>query len=110
MAEQSRSRSNLPHVAVLGAGPAGAAAALKLGRDVKARVTVLERQGHVGGNAASFQHQGIWCDYGSHRFHPVADPQVLDDVKDLLGEDLLWRPRHGRILLQKQRSLGLGHP
>ena len=102
MTKQSPSRSNLPHVAVLGAGPAGAAAALKLVRDGKARVTVLERQGHVGGNAASFQHRGIWCDYGSHRFHPVADPQVLDDVKSLLGDDLLWRRRHGRILLQKR--------
>jgi len=90
----------MPHVAVLGAGPAGAAAALSLTRDGKAHVTVLEQGAAAGGNAGSFRLEGIWCDYGSHRFHPVADPRVLDDVKALLGDDLLLRPRHGRIRLQ----------
>jgi protoporphyrinogen oxidase len=42
---------------------------------------------------------GVRCDFGSHRFHPVADPAVLADVKALLGDDLLLRPRHGRIRL-----------
>lgn len=92
--------SPLPQVAVLGAGPAGAAAALSLARANKARVTVLEQGAAAGGNAGSFQLEGIWCDYGSHRFHPVADARVLDDVKTLLGDDLLLRPRHGRIRLQ----------
>ncbi|GAB4385653.1 protoporphyrinogen/coproporphyrinogen oxidase [Albidovulum sp.] len=87
-----------PRVTVLGAGPAGIAAAYALSRG-KAEVEVLERAAVPGGNAASFQIDGIWCDYGSHRFHPVADPQVLADVKALLGEDLLLRPRHGRIRL-----------
>jgi protoporphyrinogen oxidase len=61
---------------------------------------VLERSGLVGGNAGSFRFEDIWCDHGSHRLHPVAEPRVLDEVKAVLGEDLLWRPRHGRIRLQ----------
>ena len=38
-------------------------------------------------------------DYGSHRFHPAADPAVFALVRELLGDDLLDRPRHGRIRL-----------
>jgi protoporphyrinogen oxidase len=90
---------DLPEVIVLGAGPAGLAAAHALTKADKARVTVLERGPAAGGNSASFQIDGIWCDYGSHRFHPVADPEVLADVQALLGDDLLLQPRHGRIRL-----------
>jgi protoporphyrinogen oxidase len=86
-------------VTVLGAGPAGVAAAYRLSQRSGIDVTVLERGKQVGGNSASFKLEGIWCDYGSHRFHPVADPDIIRDVKHLLGDDLLLRPRHGRIRL-----------
>ncbi len=89
----------LPRVTILGAGPAGVAAAHALSKAGKAKVEVLERAERAGGNSTSFQIEGIWCDYGSHRFHPVADPSVIADVKALLGEDLLLQPRHGRIRL-----------
>lgn len=88
-----------PMVCILGAGPAGIAAALALSKSGKVRVEVLERATGPGGNSSSFKIDDIWCDYGSHRFHPVADPAVLGDVKALLGEDLLLQPRHGRIRL-----------
>lgn len=88
-----------PHIKILGAGPAGIAAAFALAKTGRAEVEVLERAPVAGGNSASFELEGIMCDYGSHRFHPVADPHVLADVKALLGEDLLLRPRHGRIRL-----------
>lgn len=91
--------ANLPRVTILGAGPAGIAAAHALTKAGKARVEVLERAPRAGGNSTSFQIEGIWCDYGSHRFHPVADPSVIADVKALLGDDLLLQPRHGRIRL-----------
>ena len=87
-----------PKVIVLGAGPAGIAAAYALTKG-QTQVEVLERASVAGGNSTSFLIDGIWCDYGSHRFHPVADPQVLADVKALLGPDLLLQPRHGRIRL-----------
>ncbi|TMV07041.1 FAD-dependent oxidoreductase [Ruegeria sediminis] len=88
-----------PHVIILGAGPAGLAAAHSLTRSGQAKVTVIERAAVAGGNSASFPVEGVICDYGSHRFHPAAEPEVLRDVKALLGEDLMLRPRHGRIRL-----------
>jgi protoporphyrinogen oxidase len=89
-----------PHVVVLGAGPAGVSAAYRLACERRARVTVLERNGWVGGNTASFELGGVPVDYGSHRLHPACDPEVLKDIQTLLGDDLLVRPRHGRIRLR----------
>lgn len=97
-AEAGKNGVRLPRVTVLGAGPAGIAAAYALTKG-KAKVEVLERAPVAGGNSTSFRIDGIWCDYGSHRFHPVADENVLADVKALLGDDLFLQPRHGRIRL-----------
>jgi protoporphyrinogen oxidase len=88
-----------PHIVILGAGPAGLGAAFKLARRGGLQVTVLEQNRHVGGNAGSFQIEGFHADYGSHRLHPSCDPEVLQDINGLLGDDLLDRPRHGRIRL-----------
>jgi protoporphyrinogen oxidase len=95
--EEPHSRKS--QVAILGAGPAGVTAALGLVRSANAEVTVLERSSIVGGNAGSFLFEDIWCDHGSHRLHPVSGEKVLDEVRAVLGDDLLWRPRHGRIRL-----------
>ncbi len=89
-----------PHVLILGAGPAGLGAAFQLRRLGRARVTVVERQPVVGGNAGSFELGGMRVDYGSHRFHPACDPKILQDVRTLLDGNLLDRPRHGRIRLR----------
>lgn len=88
------------HVVILGAGPAGCGAAYQLRRRGLAKVTVLEARGTVGGNAASFELDGVHCDFGSHRLHPVVSPEIMTDLKDLLGDDLQLRVRHGRILLR----------
>ena len=89
-----------PSFVVLGGGPAGLAAAYKLAQRGWRDVTVLERAGRVGGNAGSFVIDGIPVDFGSHRLHPVTPPGVMADIKALLGDDLLDRPRHGRIRLR----------
>ena len=86
-------------VVVLGAGPAGLGLALKLAQRGTFDVTVIERNGTVGGNAGSFDIDGLRVDYGSHRLHPSCPPEVMKDIRDMLGADLLDRPRHGRILL-----------
>ncbi len=86
-------------VAILGAGPAGLGAALELGRR-GVRVDLFEQREVVGGNAGSFEIDGLRVDYGSHRLHPAANPEVMRSVQELLGPDLLARPRHGRIRLQ----------
>lgn len=86
-------------VVILGAGPAGLGAALKLARRGFS-VTVLERAGAVGGNAGSFTLDGLQVDYGSHRLHPSCPPEILAEIRAMLGDDLLDRPRHGRIRLR----------
>jgi protoporphyrinogen oxidase len=88
------------HVVILGAGPAGCGASYRLAQRQELQVTVLEERETVGGNAGSFTLEGINCDYGSHRLHPVVEPGVMRDMEALLGDDLLWRVRHGRILLK----------
>ncbi len=95
-------RQDLPHIVILGAGPAGLGAAYRLARRGGFKVTLIEQNERVGGNAGSFELAGMRLDFGSHRLHPACDPQVLQDIRDLLGEDLLDRPRHGRILLQNR--------
>ncbi|MGH9801135.1 MAG: FAD-dependent oxidoreductase, partial [Blastocatellia bacterium] len=94
-----------PRIAILGAGPAGLGAAWQLARSGKADAVVLEQRGDVGGNSGSFKIEdgeldGLPLDYGSHRLHPTCDPQILADLRGLLGDDLLDRPRHGRICLR----------
>ncbi len=86
-------------VIILGAGPAGLGAAWQLAKQQRAHVTVLEQRDDVGGNAGSFDLQGLSVDFGSHRLHPSCQPRILDDLRELLGPDLLDRPRHGRIRL-----------
>ena len=89
-----------PRIAILGAGPTGLGGAYQLARKQRAAVTVLEQNSTVGGIAGSFDLAGIPVDFGSHRLHPACDREVLDDIRTLLGQDLLDRPRHGRILLR----------
>lgn len=91
-----------PHIVILGAGPSGVGAAYQLVKKGLASVTVLEQQNAVGGNAGSFELDGVNCDFGSHRLHPVVAPEIMQDLKHLLGKDLLSRTRHGRIRLQGQ--------
>lgn len=86
-----------PTVAVCGAGPAGVAAAYRLGRRGIADVVVLESAPFVGGHAASVHVAGRSVDLGSHRLHPSCDPRIRADIEHALGEPLVDLPRHGRI-------------
>lgn len=92
----------IPHVVVLGGGPAGCGAAFQLRRMEKASVTLFERQDTVGGNAASFQWGGQWLDYGSHRLHHTVAPEILADIREMLGRDFDDFARHGRIRIRGQ--------
>ncbi|MEL6984953.1 MAG: FAD-dependent oxidoreductase, partial [Actinomycetota bacterium] len=86
-------------VVIIGAGPAGLAAALhaaESGHDV----TVLEAAEAVGGMAGSFELAGMPVDYGSHRLHASTSPEFLHRLRSLLGDDLQARERNGRIRLR----------
>lgn len=87
------------HVVVLGAGQAGLAAAYRAAkRGIK--ITVLEGRETLGGIGGSFEIGGIAVDYGSHRFNTACDAKVLHDLKALLGDDLLSRPKNSRLRLR----------
>jgi protoporphyrinogen oxidase len=89
-------------VVILGAGPAGLGAAYQLTKRRCATVTVLERNPVAGGLAGSFDLAGLRVDHGSHRLHPSCDFAILSDIRGMLGDDLLDRPRHGRIRLRER--------
>jgi protoporphyrinogen oxidase len=89
-------RSDSADLVVLGAGPAGLAAAWRAARRGR-RVVVLERGDRVGGMTGTFEVAGVRVDHGSHRLHPATPPHLLADLRDLLGSDLQTRPRHGRL-------------
>lgn len=83
---------------MLGAGPAGLAAAWRAARRGRS-VVVLERSSALGGMSASFDVAGVRVDHGSHRLHPATPPRLLADLRGLLGGDLQTRRRHGRLRL-----------
>jgi protoporphyrinogen oxidase len=80
---------------VIGAGPAGLAAAHELtalGREV----TVLEQDDVVGGIARTVVYRGYRFDIGGHRFFTKAR-SIQDLWEDVMGDDFLLRPRLSRI-------------
>ncbi|HEX7481313.1 MAG TPA: FAD-dependent oxidoreductase [Polyangiales bacterium] len=89
-----------PHVVILGGGPAGVGAAYKLRKLGRGRATLIEAKPELGGNAGSFEHEGFHLDYGSHRLHHATEPEILADIRSMLGDDLKDRPRNGRIRLR----------
>lgn len=83
---------------VVGAGPAGLAAAYELTRAGRP-VVVLEREDGVGGIARTVERDGYRFDIGGHRFF-TSVPEVRALWEGLLGPDLLVRPRRSRILFR----------
>ncbi len=85
---------------VIGAGPAGLAAALELVRHSHVPL-VLEKAPIVGGLARTESYQGFNFDMGGHRFFTKSDT-VNEMWQDLLGEELLLRPRLSRIFYRRR--------
>ncbi len=82
-------------VVVIGAGPAGLTAAYDLTRR-GAPVVVFEQDDQVGGIARTVVRNGFRFDIGGHRFFTKVEG-VRDLWRELLGADLLRRPRLSRI-------------
>jgi protoporphyrinogen oxidase len=75
-------------VVILGGGPSGLGVALGLVDAGYPNVVVVEIKDRLGGLAGSFERDGMTFDFGPHRLSPQI-PEVLDRIKELLGDDLL---------------------
>ncbi|MGE0145724.1 MAG: FAD-dependent oxidoreductase [Planctomycetota bacterium] len=88
------------HVVILGGGLAGLSCGYELVQRGH-RVTILEREPHVGGMASSFIEDGeeYWTqDFGPHRFHSQ-DHNLIEHVRDILGDNVVTAQRLSRIVL-----------
>jgi len=87
-------------IIILGAGPAGLAAAWKLAQAQK-EVVVLEKEDGVGGLCRTLQHDGFYFDLGGHRFI-TSDEPLRQEIQELMGDELLLSPRKSVIRLRKK--------
>jgi predicted dehydrogenase/protoporphyrinogen oxidase len=96
-AEPTGVREDDGHIgtAILGGGPAGLTAAYVLARRGQPGL-VFEADGTPGGIAKSVEFKGFRFDLGGHRFFTKLKP-IQRLWEDMLGEELLTRPRLSRI-------------
>jgi protoporphyrinogen oxidase len=81
---------------IVGAGPAGLTAAYELSKKGQ-RVVVLEADPrYVGGISRTVEYRGYRFDIGGHRFFSKSR-EVEDLWTEILGADMLVRPRSSRI-------------
>ncbi|MBX2932111.1 MAG: NAD(P)/FAD-dependent oxidoreductase [Chitinophagaceae bacterium] len=83
-------------VAIIGAGPAGLTAAYLLGK-ANIETIVFEKDAqYVGGISRTENYKGYYFDIGGHRFFSKSK-EVEDFWTEILGDELLERPRSSRI-------------
>ena len=91
-----------PKVVILGAGPAGMSAAWRLTK-LGYPVTVLERDGAVGGMGRTIKVGDYSVDFGPHTFHIRETPEskeILKTITPFFGVDPLTLVRGTRVLLR----------
>lgn len=95
-------REGKRRVAILGAGPAGLAAAYYLSEQ-GFLVDILDRVDYVGGGSASFRIKDYIVDYGPHAFHVKNKTEInryiMDLTHRLLGDDRVEVERVTRVIL-----------
>jgi UDP-galactopyranose mutase len=87
---------------VVGAGFAGTIVAERLASQCGQRVLVIDRRGHIGGNAYDYydEHGVLVHQYGPHIFHTNAT-----GVVDYLSQFTDWRPYEHRVLARVGEQL-----
>ncbi|HEU5285354.1 MAG TPA: UDP-galactopyranose mutase [Sphingomicrobium sp.] len=97
-------RSDRPHYdyLIVGAGFAGSVLAERLASQHKARVLLIDRRDHVGGNAYDEKDAAgiLYHKYGPHIFHTNSE-----QVVDYLSQFTEWRPYEHRVLAQVRGQL-----
>src|SRR6476660_9051033 len=80
---------------IVGAGFAGSVLAERLARELGQRVLIVEKRGHIGGNAHDrFNEDGLLIHpYGPHIFHTNSEY-----IFEYLSRFTLWRPYEHRVL------------
>ena len=87
-------------VLIVGAGPAGLTAALKL-TEQGVPVLVLDQDCQVGGLARTVEYKGFRFDIGGHRFFTKVH-SVTMVWREILGDEFLRRPRLSRIFYRRR--------
>ena len=94
--------SGKQRVVILGAGPAGISAAWRLTK-LGYPVTVLERDGAVGGMGRTIKVGDYSVDFGPHTFHireTAESKEILKTITPFFGENPLTLVRGTRVLLR----------
>ena len=98
---------------ILGGGPAGLTTGYYAKKYGFTNFAIFEAGEHAGGNCRTLKIKGVDCqshllqngdfrfDTGAHRFHGK-DPQVTEEVKNLLGDDLLRVAAPSEIFFQEK--------
>ena len=87
---------------VVGAGFAGSVISERLASQHGARVLLIDRRGHVGGNAYDEKNAAgiLYHKYGPHIFHTNSQ-----QVVDYLSQFTRWRPYEHRVLARVRNKL-----
>src|SRR5215468_8674910 len=86
---------------IVGAGPAGLTAAYELTKQGAAVVVLESDPQYVGGISRTVAYRGYRFDIGGHRFFSKSR-QVEDLWTEILGADMLERPRSSKIYYRGQ--------
>lgn len=86
-------------IIIIGAGPAGLAAATEFKKDISFDVTIIEKANCVGGLAKSIKYKKNLFDIGPHRFFTKND-EINNFYNKYAGKDLIKVKRLTRILYE----------
>ena len=89
----------MKNILILGGGLTGLTSAWKLA-EAGFNVTIVEKQGKLGGISGTFKHNNFNLDYGPHKIYTQI-PGILDEIKNLIGENnLLEIQKRSKVYLK----------